>query len=95
MRVHVNHHGLYSLACFLSALSASLRPAAARRQHTLLRWQLNGRRTTIQSYSALTERRVRSDNLAASDRSIRLSEFAKAELSDYREKRSANQYASQ
>src|SRR6516165_8465075 len=32
---------------------------------------------------------------AASDRSIRLSEFAKAELSDYREKRSDNQCALQ
>jgi hypothetical protein len=26
MRVHVNHHGLYSLACFFSGLSASLLP---------------------------------------------------------------------
>jgi hypothetical protein len=49
MRVHINHHGLYSMACFFSALSASLRPAAARRQHTLLGWQLDGRRTTIQT----------------------------------------------
>ena len=42
MRVHVNHHGLYSLACFFSALSPNLRPAAARRQHKLLGWRLDG-----------------------------------------------------
>lgn len=74
MRVHVNHHGSFSLACFFSGLSASLRPAPARRQHTLRGCGLMFRQTTRQRCAVIV--------FAASDRSIRFSEFAKAELSD-------------